>query len=346
MSENTRTAFKRISGPLAAGVLTASLAVSGAAVAEVDELRISEQFGVGYLPLMVMRSEGLIQKHADEAGLGEIEITWRQFGGGSSTNTALIAGQLDFAAGGVGPMLKIWDATRDSMDVRGVASINSMPLFLNTRDEDIQSLEDFNDSDRIALPAVGVSIQAIILQMAAAEAFGFEEYDKLRPFTVSAKHPDGMVQLLSGQGEINAHLTSPPFQYQELESDRVDVHTVFSSYDVLGGQHTFNNIWTTAEFRDENPKTYKAFYDALNEAMAFIEENPDESARIYLEEAQSSLDEGFIRDLITDEDIEFTVTPKQIEKFAEFMYRTEALENELGSWQDAFFPEVHEKDGS
>ena len=97
-----------------------------------------------------------------------------------------------------------------------------------------------------------MSIQAVTLQMAAEKAFGEGQQDKLDPLTVSMSHPDAQTALLSRQSEITAHFGSPPFQYQQLE--KPGIHTVLNSYDVLGGPATFNVVWTTTKFRDENPE--------------------------------------------------------------------------------------------
>src|SRR5690606_22724381 len=126
--------------------------------------------------------------------------------GGASMNDALLSGNLDFASGGVGPLLIIWDRTRGNLDVKGVAAINAMPLYLNTRNPKVKSIEDFTDQDKIAMPAAKVSIQARTLQMAAAKIWGIENYDRLDRLTVSMKHPDGVAAMLSG-GSITAHLT-------------------------------------------------------------------------------------------------------------------------------------------
>jgi NitT/TauT family transport system substrate-binding protein len=64
----------------------------------------------------------------------------------------------------------------------------------------------------LPLPAIKVAVQAIILQMAAAKEWGDANFAKLDPLTVSMAHPDGMIALLSGKGEIDNHFTSPPFQ--------------------------------------------------------------------------------------------------------------------------------------
>ena len=40
-----------------------------AKAAEVSEIRIAEQFGIGYLPLTIMKTNGLVEKHLKAAGL-------------------------------------------------------------------------------------------------------------------------------------------------------------------------------------------------------------------------------------------------------------------------------------
>src|SRR3546814_2002704 len=103
-------------------------------------------------------------------------------------------------------------------------------MLLNTNDPQIKDLKDFTGARRIGLPAVKVSIQAVVLQMAAKEIYG--DPFRLDTMTVSMRHPDAMAALLSGQSHIVAHFAVPPFSYQELE--KPGIHTVVSSYDVVG----------------------------------------------------------------------------------------------------------------
>jgi len=155
---------------LLATALGAALLPTLAAEASAEgSIRIAEQFGIGYLPLQVMRDQALIEKHGAEAGL-EISVEWARFSGGQAMNEALLSDSVDVGSGGVGPLLLIWDRTRG--DVKGIAAINTMPLFLNSNDPDVQSLEDFTEQHKIAVPAAGVSIQARVLQMAAQAQLG------------------------------------------------------------------------------------------------------------------------------------------------------------------------------
>lgn len=326
--------------PIAAVALLFGLA--GEAAAE-GKIRIAEQFGVGYLPLQMMRQHDLIQKHGQEQGI-DIEVEWARFSGGAAMNDALLSDSVDVGAGGVGPLLVIWDRTRGNMNVKGITALNTMPLFLNTKNPEVDSVEDFTDQDKIALPAVKVSIQARVLQMAAEKAFGEGNHEQLDNFTVSMPHPDGTAAMLSGGSEITAHLTSPPFQYQQLENE--NVKRVFSSYDVLGGPHTFNSVWAKQSFRDDNPKTYAAFVGAMKEAMAMIEADPKAAAQTYIDVTNSKLDPAFIERIVTDPDISFTIVPHNTMEFARFMHKVGAISTLPESWKDYYFDDIHDQPGS
>lgn len=324
-------------------ICTALVGCSGGGGGESTTVRFSQQYGVGYLPLMVMRHNKLVEKHAKERGIEDVTVKWVTLGGGASTSAALLSGNLDFAASGVGPMIKMWDKTQGAQNVKALGAINSMPIVLTTTDPDVHSIKDFNKSDRIALPAVKVSIQAVTLQMAAAKEWGIDAYDKLDNLTVSMKHPDAMAAMLS-KSEVNSHFGSPPYYQQELEKE--GTHKVLTSYDILGGKSTFNTLWATQDYRDENPELFDAVFAALKEAMQFIADKPHEAAKIYIEEADSKLSEKLIYSIISDPDIEFTTTPKNVMKYAKFMHEIKSIDHEAVSWKDMFFQEVADEDGS
>ena len=317
--------------------------VAGAAHAqEATQIRIAKQYGISYLPITVMEEKKLIEKHAKEQGLGDVKTEWLRFSSGTAMNEALISGSLDMASGGVGPLVTIWARTKGNMDVKGVAAINSMPLYLNTTNPNVKTLKDFTDNDRIALPAVKVSIQAVTLQMAAEKALG--KYDALDHLTVSMSHPDATNALLSGQSEITAHFGSPPFHYTQLENPKV--HRVLTSFDVLGGPATFNTVWATTRFHDQNPKLYKAFLGALEEATSWINAEKKNAASLYIKAENSKLSQEFVEKILNDPENIYTTTPSNVMKYAEFMHKVGSIRNMPASWKDIFFPEIHDKKGS
>ncbi len=339
MKRTIRGITARAAGAFAllfAGVLGAQHAM-----AEVDEVRIAKGFGIGYLPLIVMEDEKLYEKHAKAAGL-DSTAKWMVIDGGTTQAQLLIGGNLEVSSGGLGPLVTIWARTRGNLGVKGIGALNTMPLYLNTTRAGVKTIKDFTEKDRIALPVIRSSIQAVVLQMQAEKVFG--KYDVMDKLTVSMAHPDGLAALLSGGTEITGHLTAPPFSFQELKDPRV--HRVFSSYDVVGGPHTFNLIWTTKKFRDENPKTYKAFVAALAEAMDKINADKKKYAQVYVRFTHSKLDPAFIEEMMNAPEIQFTLTPHGTMYFARFLNKVGKIEVLPESWKDMFFPEIHHLQGT
>jgi len=321
----------------------ACLVAMPAARAEVSEINVAQQYGISYLPLMIMEDQKLIEKHAKAAGV-DVKVGWARFAGGNVMNDALLSNSLQFASGGVGPFVTLWAKTRGNLDVKAVSAINSMPLYLTTRNPAVKTLKDFTSKDKIALPAVKVSIQAVTLQMAAEKAFGEGQQFRLDPFTVTMSHPDGQAALLSGQSEIDAHFSSPPFQYQQLE--RPEIHRVLNSYDVLGGPATFNVVWTTSKFRNDNPKLYAAFVAALDEATAIINRDKRAAAETYLRLSKEKSSADSILKMLNDPEIVYTTTPQNVMKYVDFMYKIGSIKAKPESWKDLFFPNIHSAPGS
>ena len=250
-------------------VLAIAFALQGASNATAAEIRLARQFSMGYLQLNVMEHQQLIEKHAKALGLNDVKVSWFTFNGPTAVNEALISGNIDVGSGGVPGLLVLWSRSKGTpQEVRGISALSSQPFLLNSRDPAIKTIKDFKDSDRIALPAVRSSVQAITLQMAAAKAFGIKEFAKLDPLTVSMSPPEATIALLKGGAQITAAFSVPPFQYQQLESP--DVHTVLNSFEVMGGSHTFTAVWAPAKFRDNNPLLYKALIAALKEATDIV----------------------------------------------------------------------------
>ena len=311
---------------------------------EVGRIRIAQQYGLAYLPLMIMRQLALIEKHASAAGLGNVQVHWTLYPSGEAMNQAIRLGFLDIASGGVVPLIRLWDQSRGGANVKGMAALASMPLYLNTRRLKVRTVADFTDADRIALPAVKTSIQAVILQMAAAQSFGAQNYNRLDRLTVSMPHPQARDALIAGSGGITAHFTSPPYQNEEL-ADR-QIHRVLSSYDVLGGVATFTVMWTRSDFHELNPRTCQVVYSALKEAIDILTKDKTHAAEIFLQQAASPYTVDFITKIIGQPDVEYTNVPTNVLKYARFLHQTGGIQLAPAKWTELFFPEVYDEEGS
>lgn len=321
-----------------------ALALAGTASQAEGKLRIAEQFGIVYLLLNVAQDQQLIEKHGKAAGV-DIQVERVQLSGGPAINEALLSGSIDIAGAGVGPLLTLWDKTQGRQNVRGIASLGNFPYYLTSSNPAVKSIDDFSDKDRIALPAVGVSVQSRILQLASARRWGDAQFNRLDRLQVALPHPEATAALIKGGTEINAHFGNPPFQEQGLAGNP-NVHVVLSSYEVLGGPASATVLYTTEKFRRDNPKTYKAFVGALAEAADFIAKHPERAADIYIRNENSKVPKDLLLKVIKNPEVQFKITPQNTFALASFMHRIGAIKNKPASAQDYFFDDPHNAAGS
>ncbi|MFS0825303.1 ABC transporter substrate-binding protein [Pseudomonas phoenicis] len=326
---------------LGASLLVGSLAAPAVAQAE-GKIRIAEQFGIVYLLLNVVRDQHLIEKYGKVEGL-DIEVDWTQLSGGSAVNDALLSGSVDIAGAGVGPLLTVWDRTKGRQNVKAVASLGNFPYYLLSSNPAVKTIADFTAKDRIAVPAVGVSVQSRFLQYAAAKQWGDKDYARLDAYTLAVPHPDATAALLAGGTELNGHFSNPPFQDQALANP--NVHVVLDSYDLLG-PNSPTLLFATEKFRQDNPKTYHAFVQALAEAANFAQNDKAAAADTYIRVTKAKIDRDTLIRLIDNPKYEFTITPKNTYPLAEFMYRIGTLKHKPESWKDYFFQDPQPLQGS
>ncbi|HBI71225.1 MAG TPA: nitrate ABC transporter substrate-binding protein [Massilia sp.] len=318
----------------AAVLAVLSLVASASAHAE-GKIRIAEQFGVVYLLLNVAQDQKLIEKHGKRQGV-DIDVDWIKLSGGAATNDALLSNSVDVVGAGLGPLLTVWDRTAGKQNVRAVASLGSFPYYLISTNPAVKSIADFGPKDRIALPAVTVSVQARILQMAAARQWGDAQFRKLDPLTQALPHPDATAAVIAGKTEINAHFANPPFQEQELAGNP-NAKIVLDSYQVLGGPSSATVLYATEKWVKENPKTYRAFLDALVEAAQLASTNPEAAADAYLRVNKNSIDRALLVKVIKNPKVQFSVAPQNTLGLAQFLHQVGAIRKKPESWRDYFF---------
>lgn len=328
-------------GALAAAA--ASWAVTSA-LAETSRLRVSHGYSSGYLPIMIMRDQGLIEKHAAKVGMGKVTVEWQILDGGNNINDGMLAGALDIASTGIPGFLVLRDRTLGRrQEMIGISAIDSGALWLNTISPRIRSLADYTPKDRIAVPGIKTSYAAVILEMAVAKQFGIENYAKLDTLTVGMPHPDAYAALMSGGTEITSHLASPPFSYQELKNPAV--HRVLSTKDVVGPM-TILLAMAQRQFTAANPGLMKAFLAAQEEASGFIDSDREGAVKAYVRASGMQVPREELLQMLADPENTYSVVPNGSLTYANFLAQTGVLKAKPSAWSDLFLPELHDRQGS
>lgn len=327
-----------LTGAAAASVL------SRTARAEATTVRVAVQPGLTYLALNIVEHQHLIEQHAAASGLPGVKAEFLRLAAGNNVNDAVISGAVDIGATGVPPFLTLWAKTHGtSIDVRAMTPYNSLPLVLVTRNPAVKRVEDLGPKDRIALPGVGSSSQAVMLQMAAARAYGDADFRHFDALTVTRGHPDAMAALL-GNTEIDCHFSAAPYLQQELAVP--GVHVILTSTDVYGGPGTTGITFTTKRFRDNNPKLEAAFIAAMDQAFHIIKEDRRAAAEAYVAVSGDRLSLEQVEGYIADPTTVFEITPRGLMKVAAFMHRTGTIKVMPDSWKDLVVPGMWQYAGS
>ena len=274
--------------------------------------------------------------------MGNLTVDWVLLASGGASVEALISGNIDVVTSGPTNLLAAWDRTQG--EVKGLAASSAAPMLLVTRNPDVKTLADFSDKDRIAVPTLKTSVQAVMLQIAAARQLGEANRHKLDPLTTRLGHPDAVSAVLSTDNEVNSHFSSPPFMQMELKDPRV--HVVLNSDGIMDGSLTNVVVFSRRQFVDENPKIAQAIVAALEEADRLIQEDPRKAAELYLAETREKLTVDELVEMMKQPGVVFTTTPSATMLLAEQMAKGGLIKTSPKDWKEFFFPFVHGQPGN
>lgn len=287
---------------------------------EVRELNIAEQFGIAYAPLQIMREQKLLEK-----ALPDVKINWKQYGGPTPIREGMLAGEVDFGFMGPAPVLIGID---HGMRWKFAAGISFNQVALVTDQEDIRSLKDFSDNDRIAILSPGAT-QHILLTIASNQVFGDPNHFDSQ--LVSLSHPDAMDALIADT-EVTAHFATPPYLDRELS---LGMHIITTGEEIMGEPFTFITGVAPESFYEERPEEYAALIEALNASIDYINQNMDaavsELAPIY------GIDEKTLKEQMTYRGTIYADRLSGLQKLSDEMYRIGMLKAPI-KIEDIRFP--------
>lgn len=309
-----------------------------------SEISITRQPGILYMATHVMEKQHLIERQAAKLGVPDMKINWITFSGGGAQTDALLSGGVDVVNTGVGNLLLLWDRTRGG--VKGIIATSAQPVVLLSRDPKIHTIKDFGPNDKIAVPTVRVSTQAILLQMAAAQAYGPDQWSKLDVNTVQLGHPDAAAALANPQHEVASHFSAPPFFSYEMKNVK-GVHVVLRSPDIIGGPLSEGQFFTTTKFADANPKVIEAIKAATLEAIDFIHKDTPAAVEMYREISKDKTSSADILEALKQPGMmDYIAEPQGTMKFAAHLYKIGTIKTMPKAWTDYYLPTSKSLNGS
>lgn len=318
-----------VAAVLVLGISAASSAQGASDATRPDKITIAYQFGVGYAPLLIIKQQRLLEK-----AYPGLQVEWKQLASGTPITDGIIKGDIQIGAMGTGPFLVGWAR---GINWKVIAPLDEADLWLMARDSSIRTIADLRGK-RIATPTA-TSIQAVALRKMAQVKLGNPR--ALDSSLISMDHPDGMQALLSGQ--IDAHFTSPPYQWQELGRG---AHVVGKSYGYFGA-HSFLVTVLTQRFYDEYRAFSQRFYRLVKQSIDLINKKPKTAAAILAREDQTEATTAqFTRWITRKKSLTFTTRPRGLMRTAGFMNRIGLLSKVPNNWRELVYPIVYPTRGS
>ena len=241
----------------------------------------------------------------------------------------------------------MWEKTRGTAnEFRAVGTMSNGPMTLYTINPKVKTIADFTDEDRIAVPTIKTSFNAIMLQMAAEKLWGEAEAERLDRLTIQMGPPDAVAAISAGMGKapITAHITTEPFTSRGLKIP--GARAILDSHEVFGGFLTQIVFVATRRFQEANPVVFKAVATALDESIKVA--NADKKAAVTLwkdvQKAGESVDELLAQ--ISDPRFAYTSEPQRVMHLVAFLRRRGRLKASVERWQDLFWETAHHRQGS
>lgn len=307
-------------------------------------VRFVQQRGLLYIPVDIMVSGGVLQKVATQMGLGKIEATATALSGPGPILDALLSGAADYGTAALPSLLTLWEKTRGSAnEVRAVGTVSNGAMTLYTINPNVKSIADFTDKDRIAVPTVRLSFNAMMLQMAAEQLWN--DPHRLDHLTVALGHPDAVAALSAGYGKatITAHIAVQPFTDRGLKLE--GAHAIADSRTVFGGPLTQITLLATKQTKEKGPEMFTVVAAALEEAIKVA--NADKRAAAVLwkdvHKAPDNIDDLVAQ--LADPGFEFTARPQRIAHFTAFLNRIGTMKTKVGDWRELFWETAHHQQG-
>ena len=308
------------------------------------QVRLVQQRGLLYLPVDMMVSGGVLQQEATKLGLGKVEATATTLSGPAPVIDALLSGSADYGAAALPSLLTLWDKTHGTPnEVRAVGTMSNGAMVLYTINPNVKTIADFTEQDRIAVPSVRISFNAMMLEMAAEKLWN--DPHRLDHLTVGLGHADAVAALSAGYGSatVTAHIAVQPFTDRGLKLP--GAHVVADSREVFGGPLTQVTLLATKPTKDKDPTLFKAVGNALEQSIRLCSADKRAAAVLWkkAQNASESVDELFA--LLSDPGFEFTSQPHRIATFAAFLNRIGSMKSKVADWKDLFWETAYDQQG-
>ncbi|BAY29444.1 hypothetical protein NIES2107_12870 [Nostoc carneum NIES-2107] len=282
---------------------------------------IAYQPGINYANLLIVKQQQILEKQFPKT-----QFAWKELSNGAAIRDGIIANQIQVGASGIGAFLVGWDK---GVGWKILTSLSHSEFWLVTKNNNIKSIKDFQPGMKIGLPSLD-GIQALVVRKLAQKELG--NPTALDNNLQVIAHPLGLQSLLNGQ--IDAHFTSPPFQFQEVDKGG---RVLIKSSDIFG-KTSVASLFATEKFYNQYPEFNQALYNAIANATKLLNEKPEEAAKILSQIDGGKVSAAQYQQWLKNKAVAYGTEPKAFLKYGAFMHEIGMLNKQPKSIDELILP--------
>jgi NitT/TauT family transport system substrate-binding protein len=280
--------------------------------------------GMGYAQLVILKEQKTLEKQFPNT-----QIEWQSISNGYNLRDAVINGQVQIGASGIGPFMIGWDR---GVNWKILSTLNVMDTWLMTNDPSIHSLKDIKPGMKIGLPSPD-STEAVVLRKGAQQELGNAHALDDNIYTVD--YPTGVKEL--EEGKISANFTSPPYQFEEQSKG---CNVILRSFDLFG-LNTFNFVYTLQDFYDRYPNFAKTLYNDIVDVTYNINEYPATAAQTLSRNEGGTPSENEYEQWLQMSGVTYSFVPSHLLDYISFMHTSGQIYRMPLSLNEIEFPTIY-----
>lgn len=298
-------------------VMAASLTGCGSRPKEERKVRVSRNNTYTSTTAYLMQEKGFLEKHVPEG----VTVEWSQLSSGVEQRDAIVAEQIDIGAMG---LINYISAHENGLPLTLLSYGGSSPAKVYSNDPAITAMDGFTETSKIAIQNKSTFQHMAFLAYCKETLGDAMIYDGL----LTAMPAADTIASLQTSRDLNGAVLSYPTLRKAEEIEGVvllaDLTEVIEEYSA-GVVFVANS-----DYHEKNPDIIEAFLAAQEETLQFIQDEPEEAARILSELLGVEADE--VQELLR------TMPPRKemagYDKHAQLMYEAGILTEEPTKFAD------------
>jgi ABC-type nitrate/sulfonate/bicarbonate transport systems, periplasmic components len=245
-------------------IITIMIVLTGCRKKELKEVVIDTSNAIDRSVVNIMREEKILEKYLPEG----VKVKWKDMSSGIARKDALLAGEVQFIAVTSSQFIIYKDS---GMPITLINSLSNISTSIYSNNPNIKSIEDLDKAKRIVVNSM-TSDDYMLFKRIAYEYFGDYNY-----FDDKMSFMDEVDILTSLKSSKDIDVAILPYVYAAYADE---VKTLTKLYESSVDEPFERYLVTTDKFYNEHPEIVEAFIKAEEEAVKFINENPERASEI------------------------------------------------------------------